>query len=147
MWPDLGKSPHFANFISKLRYFASIIYVWVTSLLSIYIHVHVHVHMSTYNNCTISELQHFVTQPLIPPILREIGCIVCTCMYTHNRKLSKMTMENYRIFWRSSHKYTSLLSIYIHVYTCTYEYLQLYHQWATALCNTLTSISIEENWV
>ena len=55
-----GKIQHFADSIKIAIY--SIYNVQITSLLS----------MSICNNCTVSELQHFVTQPLILPILRVV---------------------------------------------------------------------------
>ena len=54
----------------------SICNVQVTSLQS----------MSSYN-CTVSELQHFVTQPLLLPILRAVKLNV---WITHDKKLFKM---------------------------------------------------------
>ena len=48
--------------------------------------LHVHVRMSIYY-CTVSELQHFVAQLLILPILRVVQL---HCSRTHNRRLFKM---------------------------------------------------------
>ena len=66
-----GKIQHFVDYIKiEILLLFSIYNVWVTSLLS----------MSIYN-CTISELQHFVTQPLI--IIANIEGSKITSAYTH----------------------------------------------------------------
>ena len=62
-----GKIQHFAD-----SYKIAIAYVWVTGVLN----------MNINNNCTISELQHFVAQPLILPIEGSNIAHEHTC--THN---------------------------------------------------------------
>ena len=69
--------------------------VRVTSLLN----------MSIYNNCTISELQSFITPPLILPILRAVKFHVCA--HTH------------KYYYYSSNVGFSQIQSLIRVCTCT----------------------------
>ena len=94
---------------------------WVASLLS----------MSIYN-CIVSELQCFVKQPLILPLLRAVKYMY-HCMHTHNSQnvgFSKTWSHVHMLYIRTC-IYVHILWI-IHIYICIiYMYLFISNPWVS----------------